>query len=202
MDLGLGDYPAWQPTKAQILIPSLAAPCPTTTPKTDVLTFQPTGAKGPDDTGRCWAGSIAVTRSGVWRCDSSHGIRDPCFDIPGDPTAVICLSNPFGDGKGTRLHLTSPLPHDDASFYTSHPDLAHPWAFVLANGTTCQFAVGAAGANARGRNNYFCSDGWVMSAIPHRIPSWTTEELWLGPPEHRGMSVQKSRTVAIRKVWF
>ncbi|MGH8963395.1 MAG: hypothetical protein ACRDWT_19760 [Jatrophihabitantaceae bacterium] len=88
--------------------------------------------------GSCFATSIAVPVSGVFRCLSGNTILDPCFAPVHEtsPAEVTCFADPWSDGF--TIHLAGKLP-------TYDPVLAagDPWAIELTNGVRCVSVTGA-----------------------------------------------------------
>jgi hypothetical protein len=76
--------------------------------KTEVTVFRPPVPSGPSRSGECWTESIAVSRSGAWRCMVGNEIYDPCFSSAGLIDAVICDANPAKGSAGFILKLTKP----------------------------------------------------------------------------------------------
>ena len=104
--------------------------------ETSVIRFAPTVPSGDVREGMCWTESIAVTRSGAWRCMVDNGISDPCFMIPGNRDQLVCGANPALKTDGFVLKLTKPLPK------SSHPQNAEPWIFRLADNSICEAMTG------------------------------------------------------------
>ena len=103
--------------------------------KTEVTVFRPPVPSGPSRSGECWTESIAVSRSGAWRCLVGNEIYDPCFSSAGLIDAVIC------DAKGSArfiLKLTKPLPKPSSQ----GPTYPRPWLVKLADKTTCEIQTG------------------------------------------------------------
>jgi len=117
---------------------------------------QLTTAAEPGGSGSCFATSIAVPLSGVYRCLSQNTILDPCF-APAHkkvPTSVVCFGDPWSDG--TIISLTGALP-------TYAPDLTegNPWAIELGNGARCVAVTGAVPVLGDVYLTYRCVDGSV-----------------------------------------
>lgn len=110
---------------------------PLTVSKTDVIRFTPTVASGDARRGLCWTESIAVTRSGAWRCMVDNGISDPCFTIAANRDELVCGADPALKTDGFVLKLTKPLPK------SSHPNRKpEPWEFRLADNSICEAMTG------------------------------------------------------------
>jgi hypothetical protein len=105
--------------------------------QTDVIQFAPAVPTGDVRKGSCWTESIAVNRSGAWRCTVGNGISDPCFTIPANRDQLVCGANPALKTDGFVLKLTKPLPR------SSRPDRkAEPWVFRLADNSICEAMTG------------------------------------------------------------
>ena len=105
--------------------------------QTSVIRFMPAVTSGDVREGMCWTESIAVTRSGAWRCMVDNGISDPCFTIPANHDQLVCGADPALKTDGFVLKLTKPLPK------SSHPNRkAEPWIFRLADNSICAAMTG------------------------------------------------------------
>jgi hypothetical protein len=110
---------------------------PLTVSQTSVIRFTPAVPSGDVREGTCWTESIAVSRSGAWRCMVGNGISDPCFTIPGNRDRLVCGADPALKTDGFVLKLTKPLPK------SSHPNRkAEPWVFRLADNSICEAMTG------------------------------------------------------------
>jgi hypothetical protein len=117
---------------------------------------QLTASAEPGGSGSCFATSIAVPLSGVYRCLSQNTILDPCFAPAHEkvPSTVVCFGDPWSDG--TILSLAGALPAYD-------PDLSYgnPWAIELGNGARCVAVTGAVPVLGAIDLTYQCADGSV-----------------------------------------
>ena len=105
--------------------------------QTSVIRFAPAVPSGDVRNGMCWTESIAVSRSGAWRCMIGNGISDPCFTIPGNHDQLVCGADPALKADGFVLKLTKPLPKP------SHQGRkAEPWIFRLADNSICEAMTG------------------------------------------------------------
>jgi hypothetical protein len=110
---------------------------PLTVSETSVIRFTPTVPSGDVRDGVCWTESIAVTRSGAWRCMVGNGISDPCFTIPGNGEELVCGADPALRTGGFVVKLKKPLPK------SSHPNRKpEPWIFRLADSSICEKMTG------------------------------------------------------------
>jgi hypothetical protein len=120
-------------TSAQAQVPVSAL----TVSETSVIRFTPTVPSGDVREGVCWTESIAVTRSGAWRCMVNNGISDPCFTIPGNRDQLVCGADPALKTDGFIVKLKKPLPK------SSHPNRKpEPWIFRLADNSICEAMTG------------------------------------------------------------
>jgi hypothetical protein len=133
--------------------------------KTEVTLFRPSRPSGPSRSGECWTDSIAVSRSGVWRCMAGNEIYDPCFSGAGLTDAVICGANPAQGSAGFILKLTKPLPKSSLQTLTH----LRPWLVKLADKTTCEIQTGTIALVAGLEVPYGCSDSQKCSdkGCPH-----------------------------------
>jgi hypothetical protein len=104
---------------------------------TSVTRFTPLIPKGDVRKGSCWTESIAVTRSGAWRCMVGNGISDPCFTVPANHEQLVCDANPALKTDGFVLKLVKPLPKA-----SHHNQKAEPWVFRLADNSICEAMTG------------------------------------------------------------
>jgi hypothetical protein len=110
---------------------------PLTVSQTSVIRFTPAVPSGDVREGTCWTESIAVNRSGAWRCMVGNGISDPCFTIPAHREQLVCNADPALKTEGFLLKLTKPLPKS-----TSPNRKAEPWIFRLADNSICEAMTG------------------------------------------------------------
>lgn len=92
---------------------------------------------GPAQTGRCWTQSIAVERTGAWRCMVGNFIYDPCFSVAGYRGSVVCGANPANEKPGFPLLLTQKLPPRGRT-----PPSQRPWLVKLRSGAMCSLDTG------------------------------------------------------------
>ncbi len=110
---------------------------PLTVTETRVVRFTPQVPSGDVREGSCWTESIAVTRSGAWRCSVGNAISDPCFTMPTNPGQLICDADPALKTDGFVLKLTKPLPK-----ISRRDRKAEPWVFRLADNSICEAMTG------------------------------------------------------------
>lgn len=109
--------------------------------------------------GRCFATSIAVPVSGVFRCLAGNTILDPCFAPvhESSPAVVTCFVDPWSDGQ--RVQLSGKLPTYDPVLTSGDP-----WGLELANGVRCVSVTGAVPALGKVDLTYRC-DGSTAAGI-------------------------------------
>src|SRR6185437_5645633 len=67
------------------------------TPATEIVSYSALVAatSTPAEQGSCWTNSIAAyARGDAWRCTVRNGISEPCFQIPGSTTTLLCGVTP------------------------------------------------------------------------------------------------------------
>ncbi len=168
--------------------------------QTSVIRFTPTIPSGDVREGSCWTESIAVGRSGAWRCMVRNSIRDPCFTIPENPGALVCGANPALKRDGFVLKLTKPLPR------SSRADRkAEPWVFRLADNSICEAMTGTLspvnGEPARWSCSIHIRDqirpaGLVTKLTPGKI--WIADKF---PESARGQNRIEPTKVPVKTIW-
>lgn len=156
---------------------------------TRVVKFVPPSTASNQVSGSCFTSSLAATRSDAYRCMAGNVIYDPCFTIPGNANAVLCVRDPLDSTTNVLMNLTKPLPAPEPV-----PSQTHPWFLQMADGTICNFFTGATGGVNGERINYGCSDGYVVVGLPKTDTVWTVQQVQLAP---NSLNVQKSFTVDI-----
>lgn len=143
--------------------------------------------------GNCFSSSAAATRADAYRCSAGNRIYDPCFTIPSNARAVICVPNPLDPSSNVQLNLSAPI-----SIPPFVPAQKHPWFLQLADGTVCNFFTGATAGIGGERINYGCSDGWDIVGEPTTGTVWTVDEVRLAP---MSLTVQASARVQVAIAW-
>lgn len=161
--------------------------------ETQVITFTSPTSASHQASGSCFVSSVAATRADAFRCMAGNSILDPCFTIPGNSSAVICIRNPLDTSSSIQLNLTEPLPAPEPV-----PAEKHPWFLQLADDTVCNFFTGATAPVNGERINYGCSDGLVIVGNPTTGTVQTVQEVRLAPMSIR---VLKTFTVQVKTVW-
>jgi hypothetical protein len=178
-----------------------------TVQKTEVTIFQPALPSGPRRSGECWTDSIAVARSGVWRCILGNEIDDPCFTSPDLTGAVICGANPASGTPGFVMNLTKPLPKPSSN-QTPQP---RPWLVKLADGTTCEAATGTMAFVQGIVIPYNCSDSKkcsdsgcpYMTGLAEHFKQgkvWIATKVAFGSSS-KGLKLISRKRVTIAAVW-
>jgi len=111
-----------------------------TSEATQIVNYAPgaPASSTPVARGSCWTSSIAAPyRADAWRCAVGNGIQDPCFQIGGSTSTLLCGMDP-ADPEATSsfvLSLTKPLPAPE----TISTSAAGNWAWLvkLQDGTIC-----------------------------------------------------------------
>jgi hypothetical protein len=176
--------------------------------KTEVSVYQPAAVpQGPKQSGNCWTDSIAVARSGVWRCMVDNAIHDPCFSSPGLTNAVICDADPARNKAGFVLKLTKPLPQPS----TDEPPDPRPWLAKLADGTICEMQTGTTSMVNGTAIPYDCSDSrqctdsecpYMTGLAEHfkRGKVWTATKIAYSSSA-KGMKQISRKRVTVAAVW-
>jgi hypothetical protein len=128
-------------------IGALASPA-----STRVHHFVPVLVGRPTAAGNCWTTSIAVPRSGAYRCLATNKILDPCFAASPTARTVSCYDDPWTAPMVIRL--TDRLPGRDGALPPSHP-----WAVKLGNGTRCVAVTGTVQVVGNVALTYSCGTG-------------------------------------------
>ncbi len=179
--------------------------------KTQVIIYQPQVPSGPREKGSCWTGSIAVLRSGAWRCTVGNMIHDPCFSVPSLRGAVVCGADPATAKPGFVMELTKPLPTVDLPAQVK----PYPWIMRLTDGTVCEKLTGTMadvdghavpwGCNDSRANPQPGQSEFYSGVLDNlkRGKVWTVEKVKYSPtrdPAHP-LKLLERKTVAVRAVW-
>lgn len=174
---------------------------------TRIIHYVPSGVWTGTRQGRCWTGSVAISRPDAWRCMVGNSIFDPCFTIE-NGRSVVCDVHPETGRPGFKLHLQQPLPTQGRS--SSKPGAGRAgrgWLIELADGTFCRPATGTMGVVAGQPTTYYCKsrsagkEVVVLGELDARQARWTAEKAILaagtgGPPV-----LEKIEKVPVAKVW-
>ncbi len=107
---------------------------------TQIVTYAafPPVSSTPIVQGSCWTSSIAAPyRADAWRCAVGNGIQDPCFQIDGSTSTLLCAMNPADPAATSSfvLSLTKPLPVPESPGAPAPNNWA--WLVKLGDGTVC-----------------------------------------------------------------
>jgi hypothetical protein len=130
---GVGQFFA----RAPISNPGQPANGPTPTEIIPYVALAPASST-PMFSGSCWTNSIAAPyRPDAWRCAVGNGIQDPCFQIDGSTSTLLCGANPAESAATSSfvLSLTKPLPFMESSVPPAPANWA--WLVELQDGTLC-----------------------------------------------------------------
>ncbi len=168
--------------------------------ETSVIKFEPAVPAGDVREGSCWTESIAVSRSGAWRCTVGNGISDPCFTIPANRKQLICGANPALKTNGFVLKLTKSLPK------LSLPDRKPvPWLFRLADNSICEAMTGTLSPVNGEPARWSCAihnrdqirpRGVVTALAPGRI--WIADRF---PDSAIGTLGAKPEKIPVKTIW-
>jgi len=192
---------------ASLLLPGLPVGA-ATIQKTAVSVFAPTVVpQGKSRSGECWTDSIAVARSGVWRCMLDNEIHDPCFGNSGLKGTVICDADPARNNPGFIVKLTKPLPTPSSD----EPPDPRPWLVKLADGTTCEIETGTTSMVNDIVIPYDCSDSkacndrgcpYMTGLAEHfnRGKVWTATKIAYSSSD-KGLKLISRQRVTVSAVW-
>ena len=168
--------------------------------QTSVIRFMPAVPSGDVREGSCWTESIAVTRSGAWRCTVGNAISDPCFTVPANHDELVCDADPALKTDGFVLKLTKPLPR------SSRPDRkAEPWVFRLADNSICEAMTGTLSPVNGEPAQWACAihirdqvrpSGLVTALTPGKI--WIADKF---PQSAMGKQGVEPEKVPVKVVW-
>jgi hypothetical protein len=164
----------------------------------------------PVESGSCWTNSIAAPfRPDAWRCSVGNSVQDPCFQIPGDTSVVLCGVNPAVPNATSLfvLKLTQPLPVPEPMPGTPPSDWA--WLVKLADGTLCSpftgtlpVAVGGVSANYGCAPKVSGAEGLLIFGDFNTSSSvWTAQVGGLSTPTSGLPSVTNATTMNVTEVW-
>jgi hypothetical protein len=170
--------------------------------ETSVLRFAPEIPGGDAREGTCWTDSIAVTRSGAWRCMVGNAISDPCFTVASNANRerLVCDADPALKKAGFVLKLTKPLPKS-----SSRQRKAEPWIFRLADNSICEAMTGTLSIVNGEPARWSCAihirdqvrpSGVVTRLIPGKI--WMAEKF---PQSAIGTQRAVAEKVPVKTVW-
>jgi len=181
----------------------LATPAPAPSEQaTRIVRFVPDTTVRSVREGKCWTGSIAVSRPDAWRCMIGNEIVDPCF-ASADSKFVVCGPNPAKGDPGFGLKLTEPLPKSDVQ---ATPSKDGGWLVELADGTLCRPRTGA-GWEVQGKLvNYYCESKQkgrqidLLEELNTSKPLWTAQKATIANDDG-GPKLLKLQIMGVKTVW-
>jgi hypothetical protein len=168
--------------------------------ETIVVRFAPSMPSGNARDGSCWTDSIAVSRSGAYRCSVGNGIYDPCFTVPTNHERMVCGADPALRTMGFVLKLTKPLPETPPVTLQ-----VEPWIIKLADGSICEAMTGTLpavnGQSARWSCAIHIRDqirpvGVVTALTPGKI--WMADKF---PESAIGTAAARPEKVPVKAIW-
>ena len=181
------------------------------TPATQVIAYTaiPPASSTPVARGSCWTNSIAAPfRTDAWRCTVGNSISDPCFQISGSTSTLLCNVNPTVlDSTSTFvLTLTQPLPAPDVP--SGVPPSNWAWLVELQGGTLCTPFTGTLPITAGGvAANYGCAPGplgqnlLIFNGLNSSSSAWTAEVGTLSETKSGLPTLATSSTIPVVTVW-
>ncbi len=163
---------------------------------TQVNTYQPTAVPAESRDGSCFANAIGLGREDAWRCTVGNQIFDPCFEVGGEQSTVVCGANPITGDIGFALNLTEPLPAPDAG------DISMPWLVQLApDSQVCGLMTGTIPGVDDRVAPYGCPDGSNLFDDFQQGQVWMAEKAVFGLNDN-GFFVEQSEMVPLSVVWY
>lgn len=181
------------------------------TPATQIIAYMPPtpASSTPVRSGSCWTNSIAAPfRNDAWRCTVGNSISDPCFQLPGSTSTLLCNINPTVENSTSTfvLKLTQPLPASQVPPGIAPSNWA--WLVQLADGTLCTPFTGTLPITASGDTaNYGCAPGplgkdvLIFNGLNSSSSSWTAEIGTMSETTSSLPSIASSSTVPVATVW-
>ena len=181
------------------------------TPATQVVAYVPAApaTSTPVEKGSCWTNSIAAPfRTDAWRCTVGNGISDPCFQIPGSTSTLLCDVNPTVENSTSTfvLKLTQSLPASQVP--PGLPPNNWAWRVQLADGTLCAPFTGTLPITATGEvANYGCAPGPlgkdinIFGDLNTSSSAWTANVGTLSEASSGMPTITSSSTVLVTTVW-
>jgi len=178
---------------------------------TQVIAYSPIqpAVSTPMESGSCWTNSIAAPfRADAWRCAVGNGISDPCFQIPGSTSTLLCGVNPTVANSTSTfvLKLTKPLSAPEVPPGTPPSNWA--WLVQLADGTLCTPFTGTLPITATGdAANYGCAPGplgknvLIFGDLNASSSVWTAEVGTIAENSSSLPTLASSSTMPVSIVW-
>jgi len=120
----------------------------------------------------CDMPSVFDGSQNAWRCSLPNGgFYDPCFAPPSQTnvTTVACANDPWS--AVDLMSLSQPLAKGSSG--AANPNLAAPWAMLLANAERCAVIHGTGTQIGPTMFNYGCTHGYAAEPDRKSEP-WTT----------------------------
>lgn len=181
-------------------------------PATQVIAYaaEPPASSTPTESGSCWTNSIAAPfRADAWRCMVGNSISDPCFEVTGSTSTLLCNVNPTEPGSTSTfaLALTKPLPAPEVPPAGSAPS-NWAWLIQLADGTLCTPFTGTLPITATGQAaNYGCAPGplgndiMIFGDLNSSSSVWTATVGTIAETTSSLPTIVSSTTVPVETVW-
>ncbi|HUC31171.1 MAG TPA: hypothetical protein VMR99_00575 [Candidatus Paceibacterota bacterium] len=178
---------------------------------TQVIAYSPSQptSSTPLENGSCWTNSIAAPfRADAWRCAVGNGISDPCFQIPGSSSTLLCGINPTVQNSTSTfvLKLTQPLPAPEVP--QGIPPSNWAWLVQLADGTLCTPFTGTLPITAtEDVANYGCAPGplgdnlMIFGELNTSSSPWMAEVGTISESSSSLPVLATSSTVPVATVW-
>ncbi len=190
---------------------STASQTPPATPATQIIAYVPAApaTSTPMKSGSCWTNSIAAPfRADAWRCTVGNSISDPCFEIPGSTSTLLCNINPTVPTSTSTfvLKLTKALPASQIP--PGLPPNNWAWLVQLGDGTLCTPFTGTLPITATGdAANYGCAPGplgkdvLIFGGLNASTSAWTAEVGTIVESTSSMPTIGNSSTVPVSTVW-
>ena len=161
---------------------SASAPSSPAPVATEVIRYMPSvpASSTPVAKGSCWTNSIAAPyRADAWRCAVGNGIQDPCFELSGSTSTLVCGMDPANPAATSTflLSLTKPLP---AALGIPPAPANWAWLVKLQNGEICApftgtmpFAAGGETAEYGCAPQYKGDDRMIFGCLDASTSVWT-----------------------------
>lgn len=170
---------------------------------TQVLHFDPATPAGQQQSGDCFASSVAaLSRTDAWRCLVGEMIYDPCFSVKQLDT-VVCGADPILGNGGFALILKRPLP---APTTGAQIPAAWGWLVLLKDGTICAPITGSRAQIDDKLTTYGCKQTQgtanvvILGDLDSSKPLWTAQVATISFADNK-IKADKVQTLGVAKVW-
>jgi hypothetical protein len=179
-------------------------------PATQIVAYSPAAptASTTVKSGSCWTNSIAAPfRADAWRCTVGNNISDPCFQLKGSTSSLLCNINPVVNSTSTFvLKLTKPLPAVQVP--PGLPPSNWAWLVQLSDGTLCTPFTGTLPVTASGdAADYGCAPGplgkdvLIFNGLNTSSSAWTAEIGTIAESTSGLPTIATSSTVPVSTAW-